>query len=95
MPRHLQKIRLSRLSPNELMGAPDLLCETRSRTLDVHSPAVGPHSTRLWGVPKSKSLQVLSPNAGRARVLRAREMGTRDLRVESGVTDRPLHALGR
>jgi DNA-binding transcriptional ArsR family regulator len=49
-----------------------------------------PHFNALWGVPKRKESELLSPNARAIlKVLRREwEMGTRDLRVESGVTDR-------
>jgi hypothetical protein len=54
------------------------------------APRLIPHFNALWGVPRRKESQVLSPNARAIlKVLRREwEMGTRDLRVESGVTDR-------
>ena len=54
------------------------------------APRLIPHFNALWGVPRRKEAQVLSPNARAIlKVLRREwEMGTRDLRVESGVTDR-------
>jgi hypothetical protein len=49
-----------------------------------------PHFNALWGVPRRKEAELLSPTARAIlKVLRREwEMGTRDLRVESGVTDR-------
>lgn len=49
-----------------------------------------PHFNALWGVPRRKESEVLSPEARAVlKVLRREwEMGTRDLRAESGVTDR-------
>ena len=49
-----------------------------------------PSFNALWGVPRRKESALLSPNARAVlKVLRREwEMGTRDLRVESGVTDR-------
>lgn len=54
------------------------------------APRLIPHFNALWGVKRQKEADALSP-AARAilKVLRREwEMGTRDLRVESGVTDR-------
>jgi Winged helix DNA-binding domain len=55
------------------------------------APRLIPHFNALWGVPRKKESEMLSPNARAIlKVLRREwEMGTRDLRVESGVTDRP------
>ncbi|HSB08823.1 MAG TPA: hypothetical protein VLM38_04890, partial [Blastocatellia bacterium] len=49
-----------------------------------------PHFNAIWGVPRRKEREMLSPNARAVlKALRAEwEMGTRDLRAESGVTDR-------
>ncbi|MEK6299652.1 MAG: hypothetical protein AABO41_02935 [Acidobacteriota bacterium] len=49
-----------------------------------------PHFNAVWGVPRRKEAEVLSIEARAVlKVLRREwEMGTRDLRVESGVTDR-------
>jgi hypothetical protein len=54
------------------------------------APRLIPHFNALWGVPRGKESQTLSPNARAIlKVLRREwEMGTRDLRVESGVADR-------
>ena len=54
------------------------------------APRLIPHFNALWGVRRRKESQVLSPNARAIlKVLRREwEMGTRDLRIESGVTDR-------
>src|SRR2546426_5591208 len=54
------------------------------------APRLIPQFNGLWGVPKRKESELLSPNARAIlKVLRREwEMGTRDLRVESGVTDR-------
>jgi hypothetical protein len=54
------------------------------------APRLIPHFNAIWGVQRKKEAETLSPN-GRAilKVLRREwEMGTRDLRLESGVTDR-------
>jgi hypothetical protein len=49
-----------------------------------------PHFNALWGVPRKKEAALLSPEARAVlKVLRREwEMGTRDLRLESGVADR-------
>jgi len=49
-----------------------------------------PYFNAIWGVPRRKERDLLSPNARAIlKVLRREwEMGTRDLREESGVTDR-------
>lgn len=49
-----------------------------------------PHFNAIWGVPRRKEREMLSPSARAVlKVLRREwEMGTRDLRAESGVTDR-------
>ncbi|HSO76694.1 MAG TPA: hypothetical protein VLU47_17830 [Blastocatellia bacterium] len=49
-----------------------------------------PHFNALWGVPRRKEAELLSLEARAVlKVLRREwEMGTRDLRTESGVTDR-------
>ncbi len=49
-----------------------------------------PHFNALWGIPRRSESKLLSPSARAIlKVLRGEwEMGTRDLRVESGVTDR-------
>jgi len=54
------------------------------------APRLIPHFNALWGVPRRKESQTLSPNARAIlKVLRREwEMGTRDLRAESGVVDR-------
>ena len=54
------------------------------------APRLIPHFKTLWGIPNRKEASVLSPNARAIlKVLRREwEMGTRDLRLESGVTDR-------
>lgn len=54
------------------------------------APRLIPHFNALWGVPRGKESQLLSPNARAIlKVLRREwEMATRDLRTESGVTDR-------
>ena len=54
------------------------------------APRLIPHFNALWGVSRGRESQVLSPNARAIlKVLRREwEMATRDLRVESGVTDR-------
>ncbi|MEK6325455.1 MAG: hypothetical protein AABN33_27760 [Acidobacteriota bacterium] len=54
------------------------------------APRLIPHFNALWGVPRRKESELLSPNARAIlKVLRREwEMGTRDLRIESGVTDR-------
>ena len=54
------------------------------------APRLIPHFNSLWGVQRRKESELLSPNARAIlKVLRREwEMGTRDLRVESGVADR-------
>lgn len=54
------------------------------------APRLIPYFNALWGVPRRKESELLSPYARAIlKVLRREwEMGTRDLRVESGVTDR-------
>jgi len=54
------------------------------------TPRLVPHFNALWGVPRRKESELLSPNARAVlKVLRKEwEMGTRDLRLESGVRDR-------
>ena len=54
------------------------------------APRLIPHFNALWGVPRRKESELLSPNARAIlKVLRREwEMGTRDLRAESGVADR-------
>ena len=54
------------------------------------APRLIPHFNALWGVPRRKETELLSADARAIlKVLRREwEMGTRDLRVESGVTDR-------
>ena len=54
------------------------------------APRLIPHFNALWGVPRRKESEVLSPNASAIlKVLRREwEMGTRDLRLEAGVADR-------
>ena len=54
------------------------------------APRLIPYFNALWGVQRRKESELLSPNARAIlKVLRREwEMGTRDLRVESGVADR-------
>ncbi|MEK6288659.1 MAG: hypothetical protein AABO57_23320 [Acidobacteriota bacterium] len=54
------------------------------------APRLIPHFNVLWGVPRRKESELLSPGARAIlKTLRREwEMGTRDLRAESGVTDR-------
>ena len=54
------------------------------------APRLIPHFNALWGVPRRKESAMLSPSAlAVLKVLRREwEMGTRDLRLESGITDR-------
>jgi hypothetical protein len=54
------------------------------------APRLIPSFNALWGVSRKKEAALLSPSARAVlKVLRREwEMGTRDLRVESGVTDR-------
>jgi hypothetical protein len=54
------------------------------------APRLIPHFNALWGVPRRKESELLSPNARAIlKVLRREwEMGTRDLRLESGIADR-------
>jgi hypothetical protein len=54
------------------------------------APRLIPQFNALWGIPRRKESEVLTPNAQAIlKVLRKEwEMGTRDLRMESGVTER-------
>jgi hypothetical protein len=65
----------------------------RARSTFIAPPLIA-HFNALWGVPRRKEAQVLSANAFAVlKVLRREwEMATRDLRVESGVTDRARFA---
>src|SRR5437773_4591375 len=54
------------------------------------APRLIPHFNALWGVPRRKESELLSPDARAIlKVLRREwEMGTRDLRLEAGIADR-------
>jgi hypothetical protein len=94
MPRNVQKDPESSLAwviKDEVMrrGRMYYAKLVRGRSTFV-APRLIPHLNALWGVPRRKESEMLSPGARAIlKVLRREwEMGTRDLRVESGVTDR-------
>src|SRR6266705_4714306 len=94
MPRNVQKDPESSLAwyiKDEVMrrGRVYYAKLVRGRSTFI-APRLIPQFNTLWGVPKRKESELLSPNARAIlKVLRREwEMGTRDLRVESGVTDR-------
>ena len=94
MPRNVQKDPESSLAwfiKDEVMrrGRVYYAKLVRGRSTFI-APRLIPHFNALWGVPRRKESDLLSPNARAIlKVLRREwEMGTRDLRVESGVTDR-------
>jgi hypothetical protein len=94
MPRHVQKdpeASLAWVLKDEVMRRGRIYYAklVRGRSTFI-APRLIPHFNALWGVPRKKESELLSPNARAIlRVLRREwEMGTRDLRVESGVTDR-------
>src|SRR5712691_13514128 len=94
MPRNVQKDPESSLAwyiKDEVMRRGRVYCAklVRGRSTFI-APRLIPQFNALWGVPKRKESELLSPNARAIlKVLRREwEMGTRDLRVESGVTDR-------
>jgi hypothetical protein len=94
MPRNVQKDPESRLAwtlKDEVMRRGRIYYAklVRGRSTFI-APRLIPHFNALWGVPRKKESELLSPNARAIlKVLRREwEMGTRDLRVESGVTDR-------
>ena len=94
MPRNVQKDPESSLAwyiKDEVMrrGRVYYAKLVRGRSTFI-APRLIPHFNALWGVPRRKESELLSPNARAIlKVLRREwEMGTRDLRVESGVTDR-------
>jgi hypothetical protein len=94
MPRNVQKDPESRLAwyiKDEVMrhGRVYYAKLVRGRSTFI-APRLIPHFNALWGVPKRKEAEVLSPSARAIlKVLRREwEMGTRDLRDESRVTDR-------
>jgi len=94
MPRNVQKDPESSLAwviKDEVMrrGRMYYAKLVRGRSTFI-APRLIPHFNALWGVPRRKESELLSPSARAIlKVLRREwEMGTRDLRVESGVTDR-------
>ena len=94
MPRNVQKDPESSLAwyiKDEVMrrGRMYYAKLVRGRSTFI-APHLIPHFNALWGVPRRKEAELLSPDARAIlKVLRREwEMGTRDLRVESGVTDR-------
>jgi hypothetical protein len=94
MPRNVQKDPESSLAwviKDEVMrrGRMHYAKLVRGRSTFL-APRLIPHFNALWGVPRRKESELFSPNARAIlKVLRREwEMGTRDLRVESGVTDR-------
>lgn len=94
MPRHVQKDPEASLAwyiKDEVMRRGHLYYAklVRGKSTFIARRLV-PHFNALWGVPRRKERDALSPHAQAVlKVLRREwEMGTRDLRVESGVTDR-------
>ncbi len=94
MPRNVQKDPESSLAwviKDEVMRRGRVYYSklVRGRSTFV-APRLIPHFNALWGVPRRKESEILSANARAIlKVLRREwEMGTRDLRAESGVTDR-------
>jgi hypothetical protein len=94
MPRNVQKDPESSLSwfiKNEIIrrGKVYYAKLARGRSTFV-APRLLPHFQTLWGVPKKSETTVLSKDARQilAVLRREWEMGTRDLRNESGVTER-------
>jgi len=94
MPRNVQKDPESNLTwyiKDEVMRRGRLYYAklVRARSTFI-APRLIPHFNALWGIPRRKESEVLTPNARAIlKVLRKEwEMGTRDLRTESGVTDR-------
>ena len=94
MPRHVQKdpeASLAWVLKDEVMrrGRVYYAKLVRGRSTFI-APRLIPHFNALWGVARRNESELLSPNARAIlKVLRREwEMGTRDLRVESGVTDR-------
>ncbi|HKA19834.1 MAG TPA: hypothetical protein VKN18_16205 [Blastocatellia bacterium] len=94
MPRHVQKDPEASLTwyiKDEVMrrGRVYYAKLVRGRSTFL-VPRLIPHFSALWGVPRRKESELLTPNARAVlKVLRKEwEMGTRDLRTESGVTNR-------
>src|SRR5215510_15460704 len=94
MPRHVQKDPEANLAwhiKDEVMrrGRVYYAKLVRGRSTFL-VPRLIPHFSALWGVPRRKESELLTPNARAVlKVLRKEwEMGTRDLRTESGVTNR-------
>jgi len=94
MPRNVQKDPESNLTwyiKDEVMrrGRFYYAKLVRARSTFI-APRLIPHFNALWGIPRRKESELLSPNARAIlKVLRKEwEMGTRDLRTESGVTNR-------
>jgi hypothetical protein len=94
MPRNVQKDPESSLAwyiKDEVMrrGRVYYAKLVRGRSTFI-APRLIPHFNALWGVPRRKESELLSADARAVlKVLRREwEMATRDLRVESGVTER-------
>lgn len=94
MPRNVQKDPESNLAwhiKDEVMrrGRVYYAKLVRGRSTFI-APRMLPHFNALWGVPRRKESELLSADARAIlKVLRREwEMATRDLRVESGVTER-------
>ena len=94
MPRNVQKDPESSLAwyiKDEVMrrGRVYYAKLVRGRSTFI-APRLIPQFNTLWGVPKRRESELLSPSARAIlKVLRREwEMGTRDLRVESGVAER-------
>lgn len=94
MPRHVQKDPEASLAwyiKDEVMrrGRVYYAKMVRGRSTFI-APRLIPYFNAIWGVPRRSESKVLSQNARKIlKVLRSEwEMGTKDLRGESGVTDR-------
>jgi hypothetical protein len=94
MPRNVQKDPEASLAwrlKDEVMrrGRMYYAKSVRGRSTFI-APRLIAHFNALWGVPRRKESELLSPDARAILKLLRREweMATRDLRVESGVTDR-------
>src|SRR5262249_32877667 len=94
MPRNVQKDPESNLTwyiKDEVMrhGRVYYAKLVRARSTFI-APRLIPHFNSLWGIPRRKEPELLSPNARAILKVLGKEweMGTRDLRNESGVADR-------
>ena len=94
MPRHVQKDPEASLTwyiKDEVMrrGRVYYAKLVRGRSTFI-APRLIPYFNALWGIPRRKESELLTPNARSIlKIIRKEwDMGTRDLRMESGVTNR-------